>query len=239
MSKDRGNNNQDTLLLSKMHNIGLYPPHLQLILASASPRRREILDMMGLAGKYTVQPSPLDEKALQIQLSGSEIAPSEYARILAERKAAALCDELLKQHDGQGTILILGSDTIVDYNGHILEKPNDKKDAYDMLTMLSGNWHVVHTGVALYGIVNENDESQMQLLFSFTDTAKVKFASLSQDDINSYIATEEPMDKAGSYGIQGIGGQLVECIEGDFFNVMGLPMHRLSKSLNSVISKLL
>jgi septum formation protein len=214
-----------------MHKIGLQAPSIQLILASASPRRREILDMMGLSGRYTVQPSPLDEKALQIELAQREIEPNEYSRILAEKKAAALCDELLKQNQNSGVTLIIGSDTIVEHGGAILEKPNDTNEAYNMLTNLSGNWHVVHTGVAVYGLVDDSKK----LMFSFTDTAKVKLATLTRDDIKSYIETSEPMDKAGSYGIQGIGGQLVECMEGDFFTVMGLPMHRLSKNLNSAI----
>jgi septum formation protein len=222
-----------TLLLSNMHKIGLEASPVLLILASASPRRREILDMMGLSGRYAVQPSPLDETALQIELSQRQIEPNEYTRILAERKAAALCDELLNQQQNSRATLIIGSDTIVEHGGKILEKPNNTNDAYDMLMLLSGNWHVVHTGVAVYGLLDDCKEKK--LMFSFTDTAKVKFASLTRDDIKSYIETNEPMDKAGSYGIQGIGGQLVECMEGDFFTVMGLPMHRLSKHLNSAI----
>ena len=228
------NSNDGTLLLSNMHKIGP-ESSLRLILASASPRRREILDMMGLSDRYTVQPSPLDEKVVQTELSGLGFEPKEYAKVLAERKAAALCDELLKLSQNTGTTLILGSDTIVDHQGHILEKPTDTKDAYDMLARLSGGWHVVHTGVAVYAIAGNG---KMDLLFSFTDTAKVKFAPLTQSDIKSYIETGEPMDKAGSYGIQGIGGQMVESLEGDFFTVMGLPMHRLSKNLNEAISGL-
>lgn len=228
------NSNDGTLLLSNMHKIGP-ESSLRLILASASPRRREILDMMGLSDRYTVQPSPLDEKVVQTELSGLGFEPKEYAKVLAERKAAALCDELLKLSQNTGTTLILGSDTIVDHQGHILEKPTDTKDAYDMLARLSGGWHMVHTGVAVYAIAGNG---KMDLLFSFTDTAKVKFAPLTQSDIKSYIETGEPMDKAGSYGIQGIGGQMVESLEGDFFTVMGLPMHRLSKNLNEAISGL-
>ena len=228
------NSNDGTLLLSNMHKIGP-ESSLRLILASASPRRREILDMMGLSDRYTVQPSPLDEKVVQTELSGLGFEPKEYAKVLAERKAATLCDELSKLSQHTGTTLILGSDTIVDHQGHILEKPTDTKDAYDMLARLSGGWHMVHTGVAVYAIAGNG---KMDLLFSFTDTAKVKFAPLTQSDIKSYIETGEPMDKAGSYGIQGIGGQMVESLEGDFFTVMGLPMHRLSKNLNEAISGL-
>ena len=225
--------NKGTLLLTNMHKLG-HDQSLQLILASASPRRSEILDMMGLSGKYTVQPSPLDEKLVQVELREADIKPREYAMILAERKAAALCHTLLEQSKREKTYLVLGSDTIVENAGHILEKPNDTSDAKEMLCRLSGNWHEVHTGVAVYGVYPE--EKEMKLLFSFTDTAKVQFASLAQSDISAYIKTNEPMDKAGSYGIQGIGGQMVERIDGDFFTVMGLPMHQLSKSLSRAIA---
>ncbi|KAL7519614.1 hypothetical protein ACHAWX_004375 [Stephanocyclus meneghinianus] len=254
-------NDKPSLLLSNIHKISRNssaptPSSLRLILASASPRRREILDMMGLSNRYTVRPSPLDEKAFQTELmSGDGIEPKEYARILAEKKAGALCELIVSRRQQQGgedervTTLVIGSDTIVDFQGHILEKPDDTKDAYDMLNRLSGHWHMVHTGVAVYAILgneaqrtryktSEEGDNHLRLMSSFTDTARVKFASLSEEDILSYIATKEPMDKAGSYGIQGIGGQLVENMEGDFFTVMGLPMHRLSRCLNGAIAEL-
>ncbi|KAL3805602.1 hypothetical protein HJC23_005846 [Cyclotella cryptica] len=267
MSESTTHNNESTngktsLLISNIHKISLNssaptPSSLHLILASASPRRREILDMMGLSNRYAVQPSPLDEKAFQTELMNGDdvIEPREYARILAERKAGALCEQLVTKRQQQageserGTTLVIGSDTIVDFESHILEKPDDMEDAYNMLNRLSGHWHMVHTGVAMYAILGneaqrtsnntqEEGDNHMRLMFSFTDTARVKFASLSEEDIRSYIATNEPMDKAGSYGIQGIGGQLVENMEGDFFTVMGLPMHRLSRSLNGAIADL-
>lgn len=118
-----------------------------------------------------------------------------------------------------------------------VEKPKDEAEAIGMIQRLSGNWHQVHTGVAVYAVgVDGNDEEK--LLFSFTDTARVKFADLSHEDIKSYVASKEPMDKAGAYGIQGIGGQLVEQMNGDFFTVMGLPMHRLSRELSTAIRML-
>mmetsp|Transcript_6014 Transcript_6014/g.9319 ORF Transcript_6014/g.9319 Transcript_6014/m.9319 type:complete len:281 (+) Transcript_6014:70-912(+) len=227
------------LLVSSFHQISTTSDpdaKLRLILASQSPRRREILEMMGLAGRFTASPSPLDEEKLQIELSQQEISPSDYARTLAERKAHAYGAETLDITDG--VALIIGSDTIVDLDGSIMEKPTSENVAHSMLSNLSGNWHQVHTGVAVYAVGASASSSEPQLMFSFTDTARVKFSSLTDRDIKAYIDTKEPFDKAGSYGIQGIGGQLVERIEGDFFTVMGLPMHRLSRELTDVIKNL-
>lgn len=187
--------------------------------------------MMGLTNRYTVTFSPLDEEALQIELAKTPISPQDYAKKLAESKAHALAEHMASSDEefNHESSLILGSDTIVDKDGTILEKPKNEEDAKRMLNILSGSWHEVHTGVALYKITHENDE--IKLISSFTETAKVLFASLTSEDINAYVETGEPMDKAGSYGIQGIGGQMVERMDGDFFAVMGLPMNRLSGEL--------
>lgn len=230
-----------SLLVSNMDKIKLISDgdsdgSVSLVLASQSPRRREILDMMGLAGRYAASPSPLDEEALQIELMAMDsISPQDYARILAERKAHAYGEKMVEDGSGETTTtMIIGSDTIVDLGGSIMEKPKDEQEAVDMIHRLSGNWHQVHTGVAVYRVQN----GENTLAFSFTDTTRVKFADLTDSDIRAYVATGEPMDKAGSYGIQGIGGQIVEQMEGDFFTVMGLPMHRLSKELARVIAEL-
>ena len=196
------------LLVSQVGQLGKDGIHL--ILASQSPRRKEILEMMGLQGRFEVMHSPLDETALQEELTKST-QPRDYTRVLAEEKAKALASVIPGEHP----TLVLGSDTIVDLDGHILEKPSDEADAKRMLRALSGVQHQVHTGVALYRV----NEKGAVLAGSFTDTAKVTFAMLSDADIEAYVASGEPMDKAGSYGIQGIGGQLVQCVEGDFFTV--------------------
>lgn len=205
----------------------------QLILASQSPRRREILDMMGLSeGKeYVVEPSPLDESKLQVQLAEEKLSPVEYTRRLAEAKALALAEA----HCGDNTNAkkpryYLGSDTIVEIDNSILEKPKNEDDAKRMLDSMSGRKHRVHTGVALYrlGSSDSGDAEKLVLLDSFTDTARVTFTDLTEEDIDAYVRSGEPMDKAGSYGIQGIGGQFVTEISGDFFTVMGLPMHKTS-----------
>ena len=197
-----------------------------ILLASQSPRRREILDMMGLENRYYAQPSPLDEEALQAELATQEILPTDYARILAERKASAMSITLPESPQ----TFVIGSDTIVDIDGQILNKPTSEEDAFRMLGELSGKKHQVHTGVAVY--------SGETKCFSFTETANVCFQQLTEEDIRAYIATGEPMDKAGSYGIQGIGGQLVERIDGSYFAVMGLPMHSLSRELAKLINSL-
>lgn len=221
------------LLFSMRHHLGT---EARLILASESPRRREILGMMGLQDRFETIPSPLDESALQLELSSTPheghrcvADPKEYTRILAEEKARALAISLSANtidHSVHLPMLILGSDTIVELDGKILEKPVDQVDANKMLCALSGREHYVHTGVAIFKVLPQTSQSDifMALQSSFTDTAYVQFAELSQEDIDAYIATGEPMDKAGSYGIQGIGGQLVKGVRGDFFTVSGLHM---------------
>lgn len=241
-SEDGGDGQRQTgsLLVSNMHKIGLSTDEsskLRILLASQSPRRREILDMIGLAGRYTAEPSPLNEEELQIELSEKKLSPQDYVRTLAEKKAEAAIGVTLSNNKNGEVTLIIGSDTVVDLGGSIMEKPKDEADAFEMIRRLSGNWHQVHTGVAAYAVGVEGNGGE-KLMFSFTDTANVKFASLTDEDIQSYIATKEPMDKAGSYGIQGIGGQLVEQLEGDFFTVMGLPMHRFSRELSNALNLL-
>ena len=198
-------------LVSNQELLSIEGP-IRLILASQSPRRREILDMMGLKGKYTVNPSPLDEEKLALKLSQEEtLTPQEYTKTLAEEKANALAVEIVS---GGGDLsdkvtFILGSDTIVDLNGKILEKPKSRENAVEMLKSLSGQWHCVHTGVAIYSV---DGEKRVQLATSYTETTKVKFSDLSLQDIEAYVKTGEPMDKSGSYGIQVSFCLISECI---------------------------
>jgi len=237
------------LLVSLRNKLDCEPTSTEkpsLILASQSPRRREILGMMGLVeGKeYLVEPSPLDESQLQVELRGN-VSPIEYTRKLAEAKAFALAEAHASQSGGERdnnnnkVRYYLGSDTIVELNESILEKPKDKEDAKRMLRSMSGCEHHVHTGVALYRLGSDSDSnsdsSTPTLLDSFTDTACVMFTDLTEEDIDAYILSGEPMDKAGSYGIQGIGGQFVTEISGDFFTVMGLPMHKTSKLIANAL----
>lgn len=214
---------------------------VHLVLASASPRRREILDMMGLGGKYTVQPSPLDEESLQTELNAQNLSSIDYTHRLAQAKAHALAVAQEASCSLTSTTFYLGSDTIVELDDMVLEKPKSTNQAKEMLRKLSGRDHHVHTGVAIYKVTPRCSEvattttTTTTLVSSFVDTAQVTFTTLSEQDIEAYVQSGEPMDKAGSYGIQGIGGQFVSGLTGDFFTVMGLPMHKTSRALAQAI----
>jgi len=190
------------LLISRLEQYSMgEDAKANLVLASQSPRRREILDMMNLKGRYSVETSPLDETEMQQELSRSiGMTPVEYTQKLAEAKAFSLADK--HRTDGKSKKLIptfyLGSDTIVELDDHVLEKPSNPEDAKRMLTMLSGRKHHVHTGVALYRLVAED----ITLVASLTDTATVTFSGLSQETIDAYVATGEPLDKAGTSNLQ-------------------------------------
>ncbi|MDR3085322.1 MAG: Maf family protein [Christensenellaceae bacterium] len=182
----------------------------RLILASASPRRRQLLEMLGL--KYELSPADVDESA--------EGAPREQALLLAGRKAEAAA---LGRRDG----LILAADTLVDVDGQALGKPKDEAEACGMLARLAGSWHLVHTGMCLL------DAKTGKSLLK-TVTARVRMGDLSAEEIHAYVRSGEPMDKAGAYGIQGLGGSLVEEIEGDYFAVMGLSLFALRSMLKEM-----
>lgn len=195
---------------------------IRLVLASQSPRRREILAMMGLEGRFDVVPSPVDEQAVQRELlRQGPVAPPLYAERLAMAKALALADHMKANPDptGAAVVVVLGSDTIVELDGRILEKPRGESEAREMLSRLSGREHLVHTGVALACVTIGTATSDAVSSRSFVDTAAVQFITLTPEDIDAYVSTGEPMDKAGSYGIQGMGGQMVKSITGDFFTV--------------------
>lgn len=177
-----------------------------LILASGSPRRNEILRTAGYA--FEIVPSGADENI-------APCAPGDYAAALAEKKAR----EVLARRPGD---VVLGADTVVHLDGRILGKPRDEAQAEQMLAMLSGRVHEVYTGVS---VVSQNAHE------SFYERTAVRFFSLTREEILAYVQTGEPMDKAGAYGIQGRGALLVEGIDGDFFNVMGLPVARLARVL--------
>ena len=177
-----------------------------LVLASASPRRQEILRNAGIA--FVVEPSHVPE----IPQDGE--SPKTYAERLARDKAV----EVSKHHPED---FVLGADTVVVVNDTMLEKPTDAKDAARMLKLLSGKTHEVTTGVCLVApqLRTENRE-----LRTAAETTLVTMAALTDADIAAYIATGEPMDKAGAYAIQGIASRWISRIEGDYFNVVGLPV---------------
>jgi septum formation protein len=171
----------------------------QLILASGSPRRREILEILGL--EFDVRSPDLEE----IVHPGE--APADAVRRLAEEKASSL--------DIQDEDLILAADTVVVLDGEILGKPADSAAAVDMLMRLTGRSHDVLTGIAL---------RRPEGIESAVARTDVTFRAFDRPECEAYVATGEPLDKAGSYGIQGFGAALVDRIEGDYFNVMGLPV---------------
>ena len=188
---------------------------------------------MGLGGKYTVQPSPLDEESLQTELIALDLSSTDYTHRLAQAKAHCLA--VAQASSLTSTTFYLGSDTIVELDDMVLEKPKSTDQAKEMLRKLSGRDHHVHTGVAIYKVEPGSAEVTTTLVSSFVDTAQVTFTKLSDQDIEAYVQSGEPMDKAGSYGIQGIGGQFVSGLTGDFFTVMGLPMHKTSRALAQAI----
>lgn len=184
--------------------------HPNIILASASPRRRELLSR--IFSKYDIIPSNFDESDVP-----NGIAPYELVIYLAKMKAR----DVAKNHADS---LVIGADTIVVADDIILGKPKDSNDAANMLKQLSGREHEVITGICvIYG---------GKEMCSYERTS-VRFRELSNQTISRYISTGEPMDKAGAYAIQGYGSVLIESISGCFFNVVGLPLYKLSKTLEN------
>jgi septum formation protein len=176
---------------------------VRVVLASSSPRRRQLLDLIGI--EHEVLPSNIDET----------LRPRETPRRHAERLAREKASAIATREPGKITI---AADTIVVINRKVLGKPRDEDDARRMLAMLSGREHTVITAVAV---------ARGRKLRSAVEEVRVKFRRLREDEIDAYVATGEPMDKAGAYGIQGFGATIVDCVNGDYFAVMGLPLARL------------
>jgi len=189
---------------------------LKLILASASPRRAEILRHAGI--QFEVRATDVDESRL------ADEAPGDYVRRLALAKALSAAADY---RDTAEEALVLGADTVVVVDAEVLGKPVSQADARSMLRRLSGRAHEVHTGLALL----RSTGAEQRVVEEIT---RVHFAPLTEQEIEDYIATGEPFDKAGAYGIQGIGGRYVTRIEGCYFNVMGLPLARLWSLLREV-----
>ena len=196
----------------------------KIILASQSPRRRELLAQIGVP--FTVEVSDTDEN-----VSGTE--PAVIVQELARRKALAVASH----HTGEAAHVI-GADTIVVYKGEVLRKPKDPADARRMLRELSGNAHQVYTGVCVIEVQDDKggscEDSEGDLSegrgireTAFAERTDVFVAPLTDAEIDAYIATGEPFDTAGSYGIQGIFARHIEKIDGDYTNVVGLPVGRL------------
>lgn len=189
---------------------------MAVILASQSPRRKQLLEMLGL--EFRVIPAKGEEHF------PVGAGPEETVRALSRQKAAMVAKEVSPDD------VIIAADTIVCYGEQMLGKPRTEQEAARMLSALSGNVHHVYTGVT----VRKGDR-----VLSGAECTAVKFRKLSGREIDAYIATKEPMDKAGAYGIQGIACLFVEGIEGDYYNVVGLPVCRLGKMLKELGVELL
>jgi septum formation protein len=184
-----------------------------IVLASASPRRRDLLNEIGLS--FEVVPPNVDES------TGLPDEPEAHALALAERKARAVAES---REEG----VVVAADTIVVVDGRVFGKPEDEDDALRMLKTLSGRAHLVHTAVSVLDVTPGRLESRVT-------TTRVTFRAASEDELRRYIGSGEPMDRAGAYAIQGIGGLLVAGIEGDYTNVVGLPVGVTLDLLTSVV----
>ena len=182
---------------------------MSIILASKSPRRQELLKLLGV--EFTIETADIDEHM------DPDLPPQREVSRVAARKAAKIAE---KHPDD----LVIASDTIVVVDGRILGKPKDEADAFSMLRLLSGRRHEVMTGLCVRQGARETCE---------TVITAVQFRALSDAEIRAYIETSEPMDKAGAYGIQGRASVFVTGIEGDYFSVMGLPVCRLCQCLRT------
>lgn len=181
----------------------------KIILASASPRRKEILKITGL--DFTVRTSEYEEE------HNLSLKPRELARFLSRKKAEAVAHEY-------NNAIIIAADTFIVFKDRLLGKPHTEKEAEKMLRMLSGKVHSVITGFTII------DKDSAEKISRSVET-KVHFKNLRDEEIIAYVRSKEPLDKAGAYAIQGLGALLIKKIDGDFFNVMGLPLYALGESL--------
>ena len=187
---------------------------MQVILASQSPRRKELMGLFHIP--FTVRVSDADESM------DPKLSPAEAVGLVSRRKAEAVTRE--------GDDLVIAADTIVVCGGQILGKPKDTEDAYRMLRLLSGRDHQVMTGMTLL---------RGEICRTVTEITDIHFRELSDREIHAYIRTSEPMDKAGSYGIQGGAALFAQHLVGDYYNVMGLPVCRLSQLLRELIPEIM
>lgn len=186
---------------------------MKVILASKSPRRVEILEK--IVKEFEVVQSNFDENNIDFK---GDI--EKYVKDLSRNKAIEVSKRLNEPS------IVIAADTVVFQNGKVLEKPKNEEDAFSMLSSLSGNTHKVYSGICL---INTYDDT----VVTDCDCTEVRFSELNPRQIRNYINSGEPMDKAGAYGIQGLGGAFVEGIKGCYYNVMGLPLNKLYKALEN------
>lgn len=187
---------------------------MRIVLASASPRRSELLRQVGVDFKVKLKETNEDCNLIK---------PYDYVKDLSLRKAMAVFKSL-DESEAKDTVVI-GADTVVYHDGKILLKPKDREDAFNIIKELSGNTHQVYTGVALV---------TYKRVVNFSEKTDVYVYTLSDDIINDYVNTKEPYDKAGAYGIQGLFGAYIKGIDGDYNNVVGLPVSRVVYELNKL-----
>lgn len=188
----------------------------KIILASASPRRKELLKQIGIV--YQIIPSTLEEKT-------TKILPQEVVQELSCQKAIDICRRLEEQKEEDFTVI--GADTVVSFMDTIMGKPKDKEDAYRMLSLLQGNVHQVYTGVTLC----YKRKGMPVMPYTFYERTDVSMYPMSGHEIRAYVDSGEPLDKAGSYAIQGGCAAYIQSICGDYNNVVGLPVGRLYQEL--------
>lgn len=187
----------------------------KIILASASPRRRELLTQIGLTFEVVVSES--EEKITSTE-------PAKVVEELSIQKAEAVWEKLAQNHN-----IVIGADTVVACDGKILGKPSNVENAVEMLRLLQGRGHEVYTGVTV--LYEENGEKRA---LTFHEKTTVHFYPMTEAQIREYVATGDPMDKAGSYGIQGFCARYIRSIEGDYNNVVGLPAGRVYQELHKL-----
>lgn len=197
----------------KINSVGC--DNMHYILASASPRRQELLTK--IIEDFEVVVSDFDEDSVEFK---GDV--EDYVKTLARGKAQSVASQANKDS------IIIAADTIVVIDGKILGKPKNENDAYNMLKLLSNKVHRVYSGIAV--INTANDVMKNESIFT-----EVKFSELTHEDIINYINSKEPLDKAGAYGIQGLGALFVEKINGCYYNVVGLPLNLLNKIMKEVI----
>lgn len=187
----------------------------QYILASGSPRRKEILEQCGV--HFVVEKSEVEENTTKTE-------PGEVVKELSFVKAMDVTEKTKEE-----TCIVIGADTIVANGSVILGKPKDRQDAFQMVQSIQGHAHSVYTGVAL--IIKDGEEKKV---ISFYEETKVEIADMTEEEIRDYVATGEPDDKAGAYAIQGIFANFVKGIQGDYYNVVGLPIARIYAELKKI-----
>ncbi len=188
---------------------------MRYILASGSPRRKELLTKV--VPEFEIIPAVSEEHTTREE-------PSEIVKELSFQKASEIFHKIFT--DTTDDLVVIGADTVVSYNHKILGKPKDEADARAMVSMLSGKDHHVYSGVTVICFRDGKEQH-----FTFSECTKVSVSDMTQAEVDAYVATGEPLDKAGAYGIQGLFARFITGIEGDYYNVMGLPVARLYQSM--------